>query len=470
MIAVVIAILLSVSFLPSALGESIDYNNSIAYTNCQANLREKPSTNSDRLEVLASGTKVLITETSESDDEVWCLVTVDNPNVTGYILLSLLDVVAKQQTKPSEDETLSSNITIVGEEYYLARRAQLIPQEETQPTFSEEELSQYQTITVGDRGANVLKLKDRMYELGYFNNKTNYDEFTDKTAEYVKCFQERNGLETTGIATPEMQALFYSQYAVAGSNANEDGLPKPDLEILNGIIINYGASGCAFQIQLKNNTNMKIDAFDIIAIPHSTYGYPVGLEDTIHEQINWRYEVERYTINAGKTFSCNAHNYCLTISDDKYYGGVIATISAYHTSAGDTVNTLSADSVWFGIGKGVTQGAYIPENITKSTLPTEQEKTEEASWRLGVYIAFIPVDYRTYYNVPEGLYIYDVDEGLIAERAGIRKGDIIIAIGDVLTNSETDLVAAKGRILQGDSAEVLFWREGEYCITTITRE
>lgn len=76
-----------------------------------------------------------------------------------------------------------------------------------------DDLSQYNTLKSGYEGPEVAALKQRMFELGYFKNNTVNEFFTDKTAEYVKKFEEVNGLPVDGIADPEMQSLFFSDSA-----------------------------------------------------------------------------------------------------------------------------------------------------------------------------------------------------------------------------------------------------------------
>lgn len=80
--------------------------------------------------------------------------------------------------------------------------------------INSEDLTKHKTLEVGMNDPDVAKLKERMYELGYFNNKTVNSTFTATTAEYVKEFQRVNGLKEDGIASPEMQALFFSDYAI----------------------------------------------------------------------------------------------------------------------------------------------------------------------------------------------------------------------------------------------------------------
>lgn len=89
------------------------------------------------------------------------------------------------------------------------------------------DLSQYKTLEAGYKGEEVVKLKQRMVDLGYFKNSSSVnDTFTSSTAEYVKKFETINGLPVDGVADPEMQALFFS-----GAARRSDGkLASPELK------------------------------------------------------------------------------------------------------------------------------------------------------------------------------------------------------------------------------------------------
>ena len=81
----------------------------------------------------------------------------------------------------------------------------------------------YRMLTAGDTGSDVLALKQRMYWLGYFTSYSNLSEsYNAVMTKRIQQFQQRNGLEQTGIATPELQALIYSQSAIPTDNT-----PKP---------------------------------------------------------------------------------------------------------------------------------------------------------------------------------------------------------------------------------------------------
>lgn len=70
--------------------------------------------------------------------------------------------------------------------------------------------AEYRTLQQGDSGEDVLALKMRMYELGYFTGTNFSREYNKITAERVKRLQKANGLSETGIATAELQELVFS--------------------------------------------------------------------------------------------------------------------------------------------------------------------------------------------------------------------------------------------------------------------
>ena len=78
------------------------------------------------------------------------------------------------------------------------------------PVFSEE----YRTLREGDSGSDVIALKTRMYYLGYFKSLNFSDTYNSTTVERVKQLQKKNGLKQTGVATPELQALIFSEDCV----------------------------------------------------------------------------------------------------------------------------------------------------------------------------------------------------------------------------------------------------------------
>ena len=75
---------------------------------------------------------------------------------------------------------------------------------------------EYRTLTVNSYGNDVQQLKNRLKTLGYFSsNGTINNKFTDDTADRIRQFEAACGLPETGIATPALQALIYSDDAIS---------------------------------------------------------------------------------------------------------------------------------------------------------------------------------------------------------------------------------------------------------------
>ena len=67
----------------------------------------------------------------------------------------------------------------------------------------------YQTLKRNDQGADVLKMQNRLLELGYMFVKPS-GLYAQATEQAVKDFQLLNGMEVTGIADPKTLELLYS--------------------------------------------------------------------------------------------------------------------------------------------------------------------------------------------------------------------------------------------------------------------
>lgn len=94
----------------------------------------------------------------------------------------------------------------------------------TLPALSEE----YRTLKEGDTGSDVIRLKTRMYELGYFKSMNFSDTYNQTTVERVKQLQKKNGLKQTGIATPELQTLIFSEDCIfQAPTPKPNATPKP---------------------------------------------------------------------------------------------------------------------------------------------------------------------------------------------------------------------------------------------------
>lgn len=81
------------------------------------------------------------------------------------------------------------------------------------PSFPPEALAPYITLVAGMQDPSVGRLKQRLFELGYFRSNVVNNAYTEVTAGYVRQFQREMGLPEDGIASPYLQALFFSEHA-----------------------------------------------------------------------------------------------------------------------------------------------------------------------------------------------------------------------------------------------------------------
>ncbi len=86
---------------------------------------------------------------------------------------------------------------------------------------------------------------------------------------------------------------------------------------------------------------------------------------------------------------------------------------------------------------------------------------------LGLKMTNVSAGVARYYGMVQGVYVYEVEEGSCAEKAGFRVGDIITAIDGVQVTVSTDLVQQIKNYRAGDSAALTVYRGQEYITVTV---
>ena len=76
--------------------------------------------------------------------------------------------------------------------------------------------------------------------------------------------------------------------------------------------------------------------------------------------------------------------------------------------------------------------------------------------------------YAQYWGMPLGAYVYQVESGSCADKAGVQEKDIIIKLGERSITGYTDLTSALHSFSAGDTTEVTVYRGGEEITLTIT--
>lgn len=118
-------------------------------------------------------------------------------------------------------------------------------------------IAEYRSLESGDEGEDVTRLQERLKSLGYFNNKAT-GRYLKITLASVTAFQERNGIEPTGIADTQTQRMLFSDDAIAKnepaatpSPADPDSTPMPLGDINDVVIASDGASDGGDKDELK---------------------------------------------------------------------------------------------------------------------------------------------------------------------------------------------------------------------------
>ncbi len=89
----------------------------------------------------------------------------------------------------------------------------------------------YRVLREGDKGDDVLALKQRLQELGYIRGSSDLNNvYNDITTERVALFQRQLGITEDGVASQELQAYLYSEKAPMCSQA----LPKARSQVPSG--------------------------------------------------------------------------------------------------------------------------------------------------------------------------------------------------------------------------------------------
>ena len=72
------------------------------------------------------------------------------------------------------------------------------------------------------------------------------------------------------------------------------------------------------------------------------------------------------------------------------------------------------------------------------------------------------------YDITKGVFIYSVEEGGAAQKAGLKMGDVIVKVDDHQIDSMEDLTMVKKQYAAGDTCTVTYYREGAESTTELT--
>lgn len=449
----------------------------------RANLRKKPD--GSRLGEIAADTALTAVGEVEKDGELWLHIEKGKNNKEGYMLAELVRQVKPVALIPVTEGEVRALFPVVGRDP-IAEIKNEIPF-----TYTEEELAQYHTLNVGDRNADVLALRKRLYELGYYAKPNENALYTESTADVVRMFQQDCGLEETGTADPYTQALLFDDRMLAREGSAQEvtylqNKAQP-LYIQRAEITSYSFYG-SVQVSVRNNTSGKLTAFGLKIIPNMSDGELVDMADTFAEQIEKEYNLDSIAVARGNSYSDFETNgkaplyndpddyeepeigevyiypHHFQVSYKQYFTGAQVAVSWYR-AAGRNVYVDDDQMVFVSVGKGT-------DELMTYTLPiaiSDSQREEARKWEMGIVARYVLPVYQDYYSLPQGAYLRSVEEGSPAQEAGLQEGDIIVGIGKQTILGDTTLRLSRASFAPGDIQTVYFWRDGQYYTTEMMR-
>lgn len=449
----------------------------------RANLRKKPD--GSRLGEIAANTALTAVGEVEKDGELWLHIEKGKNNKEGYMLAELVRQVKPVELIPVTEGEVRALFPVVGRDP-IAEIKNEIPF-----TYTEEELAQYHTLNVGDRNADVLALRKRLYELGYYAKPNENALYTESTADVVRMFQQDCGLEETGTADPYTQALLFDDRMLAREGSAQEvtylqNKAQP-LYIQRAEITSYSFYG-SVQVSVRNNTSGKLTAFGLKIIPNMSDGELVDMADTFAEQIEKEYNLDSIAVARGNSYSDFETNgkaplyndpddyeepeigevyiypHHFQVSYKQYFTGAQVAVSWYR-AAGRNVYVDDDQMVFVSVGKGT-------DELMTYTLPiaiSDSQREEARKWEMGIVARYVLPVYQDYYSLPQGAYLRSVEEGSPAQEAGLQEGDIIVGIGEQTILGDMTLRLSRASFAPGDIQTVYFWRDGQYYTTEMMR-
>jgi len=139
------------------------------------------------------------------------------------------------------------------------------------------------------------------------------------------------------------------------------------------------------------------------------------------------------------------------------YGRVVGITSAKYSNNADS-SAASIENIGFA----------IPINDVKTIITDILEHGYVIRPYMGITVATITEEYARTFGWPYGAYVNSVEENSCAEKAGLRKGDIITKVGDTEVATSAELTAAKNKYAPGDTVELTVYRGGEEIVLSIT--
>jgi len=115
-------------------------------------------------------------------------------------------------------------------------------------------------------------------------------------------------------------------------------------------------------------------------------------------------------------------------------------------------------------------GFAVPVNTAKAVLPQLKEKGRVSRGYLGVMISDVSQEAQEAFGLPsrEGALVQEVTEGSPAEKAGLKHGDVIVAVNGKPVKNQRELIDTVSSLAPGTKVQVEVIRDGKRKTFTAT--
>ena len=137
-------------------------------------------------------------------------------------------------------------------------------------------------------------------------------------------------------------------------------------------------------------------------------------------------------------------------------------------SRGEIVGINTAILSRTGVSAGI--GFAVPSNVARSVAAQIRDRGEVQRGRLGILIRSVTPDVAAEYSLEQaaGAVVLEVEPGSSAALAGLRPGDVIVAVDGRRVETSAALRSRIGLMQEGDRVELTFIRNGQRQIVTAT--
>ena len=140
------------------------------------------------------------------------------------------------------------------------------------------------------------------------------------------------------------------------------------------------------------------------------------------------------------------------------YGEVVGIVSAKYSSSG---SGASVEGLGFAIPindvlamiQDIMTNGYVTNKPYMGITPGTMNEQMAAQYR---------------YDITTGVFVYSVEEGSAAQKAGLKMGDVILKVNDDTVDSVDDLNMVKKKYAAGDTVTLTIYREGAETTVELT--